>query len=437
MLKKKPPPWGTVQTEAVKALKKIAQTPPALKIPGNGKRILQTDASDHYWGAILIEELEGKIYYYGHASGQFKEAEKHYHTTYKEALTVKMGIQKFDFHLRGYQFVVHMDNSSFPMILEFKNKMTPDPQTLCLKDWFSRYDFSVKHIKETQNMIPDLLSRPMKPVQIITAKHTFPLILMVRPLPVHASITRNLPPGITVSSSPSQLKQYARNNLFYYMTKIIRILYFMPVLIPTEAMYQHLMNPENHKSLIWTTLEWYSPLQWWKNQLKPVTDEVKERGLALEAINKLKSVFFLHRPYQTDPETKLLNCKSYVHLWETIDDYPPSLKITRELMEYVNCINLYDPKNLDDSITCISLGKFRRSEVGESSTQAIRQNPDSPMEAEFSEGQVEEANRKLMDHTYMMDDICQHESSRYGDCFSDENLSDQNMSPSHESIFKD
>lgn len=133
-----------------------------------------------------------------------------------------MGIQKFDFHLRGYRFEVQMTNSSFPKILEFKNKMQPDPQTLRLKDWFSRYDFSIKHIKGTQNVIPDLLSRPMKPIQIITAKDTIHLILMVKPLPAHASITRNLPPGITVSSSPSQLKQYARNNHFYYMTKIIR-----------------------------------------------------------------------------------------------------------------------------------------------------------------------------------------------------------------------
>lgn len=59
------------------------------------------------------------------------------------------------------------------------------------------------------------------------------------------------------------------------------------------------------------------------------------------------------------------------------------------------------------------------------------------MEVEFSEGQVEEVNRKLMDHTYMMDDIWQHESSRFGDCFSDENLSNQNMSPSNEPVFKD
>lgn len=62
----------------------------------------------------------------------------------------------------------------------------------------------------------------MKPIQIITAKHIFPLILMVKPLPAHASTTKNLPPGITISFSPSQLKQYARNNLFYYMKKIIR-----------------------------------------------------------------------------------------------------------------------------------------------------------------------------------------------------------------------
>nr|KYP41902.1 polyprotein [Cajanus cajan] len=48
MLKKDSPPWGPEQTQAVQEIKKIAQNPPASKIPGNGKRIIQTDASDHY-----------------------------------------------------------------------------------------------------------------------------------------------------------------------------------------------------------------------------------------------------------------------------------------------------------------------------------------------------------------------------------------------------
>jgi len=39
-----------------------------------------------------------------------------------------MKSRNFDFHLRGHQFQVHMDNSSFPKNLEFKNKMPPDPQ---------------------------------------------------------------------------------------------------------------------------------------------------------------------------------------------------------------------------------------------------------------------------------------------------------------------
>ncbi|KAH9734764.1 hypothetical protein KPL71_017492 [Citrus sinensis] len=40
MLKKKCPPWGPAQTEAVKQLKVIAQSPPPLRIPTNGHRIL-------------------------------------------------------------------------------------------------------------------------------------------------------------------------------------------------------------------------------------------------------------------------------------------------------------------------------------------------------------------------------------------------------------
>lgn len=49
------------QTEVVKALKKIAQAPPALKIPKDGKRILQIDVGNHYWRAVLIEEIDGNI----------------------------------------------------------------------------------------------------------------------------------------------------------------------------------------------------------------------------------------------------------------------------------------------------------------------------------------------------------------------------------------
>ena len=169
-----------------------------MKIAGIGKRILQIDANDHLWGSILIEEVRNKICYCGYASRQFKDSEKHYHTTFIDALAVKNGVKKFDFHLRGNYFELQMDNLSFPKILEFNNKMSPNPQIFRLKDWFSHYDFNVKHIKGNHNVMPNFLSRPPKPLQMITKLSSFPLIFMVKSLPNKAKTVRNFPPRLSI-----------------------------------------------------------------------------------------------------------------------------------------------------------------------------------------------------------------------------------------------
>ena len=88
MLKKQCLPWGPAQTEAVKQLKVIAQSPPPLRIPTIEQRILQIDASDDYWSAILLEEINGVQHFCAHASGQFKDSKKNYHVIYKEILAV-------------------------------------------------------------------------------------------------------------------------------------------------------------------------------------------------------------------------------------------------------------------------------------------------------------------------------------------------------------
>ncbi|KAH9769356.1 hypothetical protein KPL71_011966 [Citrus sinensis] len=92
MLKKQCPPWGPTQIEAVKQLKVIAQSPHPLRIPIFGQRILQTDASDDYWSAILLEEIHGVRHFCAHAYRQFKHSEKNYHVIYKEILVVKKGL---------------------------------------------------------------------------------------------------------------------------------------------------------------------------------------------------------------------------------------------------------------------------------------------------------------------------------------------------------
>ncbi|KAH9717003.1 hypothetical protein KPL71_021663 [Citrus sinensis] len=71
LLKKNPISWDSSHTTTVQQLKQIAQNPPKLKIMTDGKRILQTDASDTSWGALLLEQIDKKEYLIGHASGHF------------------------------------------------------------------------------------------------------------------------------------------------------------------------------------------------------------------------------------------------------------------------------------------------------------------------------------------------------------------------------
>ena len=140
-------------------LKKLAEKLPPLQIPGLGKWILQTDASDEYWVAALFEEVDGKRSICGYKSGAFKPSELHYHSTFKEILADKHGIEKFQFHLLEHNFLVEMDMSSFPKMLKFKRKMLPHPQLLRWANWFSQWSFQGKHIKGKDNLITNYFSR--------------------------------------------------------------------------------------------------------------------------------------------------------------------------------------------------------------------------------------------------------------------------------------
>ncbi|KAH9668412.1 hypothetical protein KPL70_021409 [Citrus sinensis] len=137
LLKKKPPEWHADHTNDVTTLKQIAQNPPPLKLITDGKRILQTDASDDSWGAILLEDINGKEHFIAYASGQFSNTQKHYHSVFKEILAVKNGIKKFEYHLIGHHFLIHMDSSTFPNILNFKG-LTLDPSRETTEDvlWY-------------------------------------------------------------------------------------------------------------------------------------------------------------------------------------------------------------------------------------------------------------------------------------------------------------
>ena len=183
LLRKDAPSWSKDHTSAVQALKSIVPQLPPLQIPHKqGTRILQTDASDTQWGAVLLQDVNGTRQICGYKSGYFKQSEQHYHSTYKEILAVKNGISKFQFHLVGHHFIIEMDMSAFPNMLHFKNKTLPQPQLLRWSNWFSQWNFTVNRIKGRNNVLADFLSRmhppeepPVLPVHQLSLPCLFPL----------------------------------------------------------------------------------------------------------------------------------------------------------------------------------------------------------------------------------------------------------------------
>ncbi|KAH9716851.1 hypothetical protein KPL71_021595 [Citrus sinensis] len=294
LLKKKPPEWNADHTIAVTTLKQIAQNPPPLKLITDGRRILQTDASDESWGAILLEEINGKENFIAYASGHFSDTQKHYHSVFKEILAVKNGIKKFEYHLIGHHFLIRMDSSAFPNIFHFKGKTVPEKMLLRLKDWFSKYDFSVKHIKRSQNLIPDMLSRlskPENPLTLFSTTYHFPIISMATSLPPGALTKKTFPFNKTYSSVFA-IQEFARKALFRFFMKAylvtdpfpfstfhpenlfltgltldptrettedvlwyiwcLTVLYATKLVLPITPTLEHLFDPDKATSLTWT-----------------------------------------------------------------------------------------------------------------------------------------------------------------------------------------
>ncbi|KAH9668421.1 hypothetical protein KPL70_021414 [Citrus sinensis] len=363
MLKKQCPPWGPAQTKAVKQLKVIAQAPPPLRIPTSGQRILQTDASDDYWSAILLEDINGVRHFCAHASGYYK-------------------------------FLINMDNSSFPRIFDFKNKLLPDKQLLSLKTWFAKYDFTVQHIKGNQNLIPDFLTRPAinKPA-LISSIQTIPVIAMNRQLPFEALNQRNFPLNISFQSA-YQLQDFAKKFLYRFFFNVqtktpdrfpnlcmehlfltsltlsslsifedelwymwcLTTLYATKLVFPIKPVLTHLTTPEFSPDLLWTLFEWYSPLTWWRQQLQHLSTFHGLDKMSAQEANMWTTAFIVHMPYFQHPETRDYWTQDMAHEWRT---YPHpytfihDTSITSVLKAYLMDLNNVPPPATDIPHTSI------------------------------------------------------------------------------------
>ncbi|KAL2505433.1 RNA-directed DNA polymerase [Abeliophyllum distichum] len=118
--------WTKDDSNYVRKIKAKLKNLPLLYHPHkDDKMIIETDASQEFWGAALktiTNENEEKLCSY--ASGTFNTAEKNYHINEKEILAMKKAITKFRLYIISNKFLIRTDTSTCNFFL--KCQVHPD-----------------------------------------------------------------------------------------------------------------------------------------------------------------------------------------------------------------------------------------------------------------------------------------------------------------------
>ncbi|CAF0837327.1 unnamed protein product [Brachionus calyciflorus] len=118
--------------------------------------ILSTDASEHGYGAVLEQLIDGQLRPIAFFSRNFTPTQKKYSTSEKELLALVMAVEYFHQFLYGRKFKVKTDHLPLTWLPTKKNVQAR------LERWFLRldlYDLEIEYKPGKENVVQDWLSR--------------------------------------------------------------------------------------------------------------------------------------------------------------------------------------------------------------------------------------------------------------------------------------
>jgi transposase InsO family protein len=150
--------WGEEQESAFLALKEAVMSPPVLKVPDFSKPfILQTDASSKALGAVIQQEVDGVRQPVAFASRTLTPQERKASSIYElECLAVVFAVDKFRRYLEHAEFLLETDNQALSWLLAHPRQLGKIGRWVVK---LSALKFKVQHIRGTQNVVADALSR--------------------------------------------------------------------------------------------------------------------------------------------------------------------------------------------------------------------------------------------------------------------------------------
>ncbi|XP_076041374.1 uncharacterized protein LOC143025500 isoform X2 [Oratosquilla oratoria] len=152
-----PLPWTEDLLDRFCHLKAAISSQPILRLPDPKLTfVLRTDASLYGLGAVLLQYHDECPHPVAYASRKLLDREKRYSTIERECLAVVFSISRFDYYLRGKEFVLEVDHKPLLYLATFKGK---NDRLLRWALALQAYKFRVVHIAGKDNLGADLLSR--------------------------------------------------------------------------------------------------------------------------------------------------------------------------------------------------------------------------------------------------------------------------------------
>lgn len=150
--------WTPETDSAFQQLKECLVSAPILCCPDYTKPFeVHTDASNYGIGAMLTQTIDGKEHPIAYMSKSLSPAERNYSITERETLAVVTALEYWRCYIEnGQPFTVYTDHSALKWFLSISNP------TGRLARWgvrLSSFNFTLKHRRGVDNVIPDALSR--------------------------------------------------------------------------------------------------------------------------------------------------------------------------------------------------------------------------------------------------------------------------------------
>ena len=150
--------WDDESQASFEQLKYFLINDPVLKSPDFNKTFsLQVDACDLGAGGVLLQESDGLLHPICYTSSKFNTHQLAYSTIEKELLSLVLAIKKFDCYLHGAsQTQVFTDHN--PLLFLERSK-GHNQRLLRWALFLQNYNLKMNHIKGSQNLMADALSR--------------------------------------------------------------------------------------------------------------------------------------------------------------------------------------------------------------------------------------------------------------------------------------